>query len=626
MRISQKIALLASVTIVFTFAAYSWLQYHTVRDTLLEKSQQTTQEAASVLGLQITNWLNAKLGLIDMMAQSIDHDFSAESIQRIFDLPLLKNEFILIFGGLESDGKRITNDPSWNPPNWDARKRPWYPYAKSNSRAVLTDPYPDAATKEILISAVANFSKNGQFMGAFGGDLSLKTVSDALNKLNFHNTGYAFLVDAKGTIISHPNGELNSKPYTTLFDGQSPAMTTLLNEASVGGDRVLTGFYKLENLYGSEWLVGVVLDKSKVMAEANDLGITAVIATLISALICSGALYITLTKQLEPLQNLRKSLQEINSGEGDLTRRLPVGRMDEFGQVSTDFNKFVAYLQSLIIQIKQTTSEVRDNSALISDSASGASQNLTAQLYELDQLATAMNEMSATAQDVAQNAQHAADAVSQADAAASSGADVVAHTSSTIESLSKDMEEVVKTINDLAGYSNNIESILTVITGIAEQTNLLALNAAIEAARAGETGRGFAVVADEVRALASRTQQSTEEIKQMIQQLQSGVKIAESTILKSRDRAQETQVEASKANEVLRSIRVSISEISQMTIQIATAAEQQSATAEEINRNASNIRDLGQSVADGAKDQEHSCRTMAGLACQQDELLGKFKV
>ncbi|OPX55609.1 methyl-accepting chemotaxis sensory transducer with Cache sensor [Oceanospirillum multiglobuliferum] len=626
MKISQKIALLASVTIVVTFTAYSWLQYQTVKNTLLEKTQQTTQEAATVLGYQITNWLNAKLGLIDLMAQTIDQDFNADTIQRTFDLPMLKKEFILIFGGLETDGKRITNDVSWNPPNWDARKRPWYPYAKNNKQAVLTDPYPDAATKEILISAVANFSKNGQFMGAFGGDLSLKTVSDALNKLNFHNTGYAFLVDAKGSIISHPNADLNSKSYSTLFDGQSPTMSTDLHEASVNGDQVLTAFYKLENLYGSNWLVGVVLNKQQVMAEANKLGITAVIATLISALICSAALYITLTKQLAPLQNLRKSLQEINSGEGDLTRRLPVGRLDEFGQVSTDFNRFVEYLQGLIVQIKQITSEVRDNSALISDSASGASGHLTAQLYELDQLATAMNEMSATAQEVAQNAQHAADAVNQADAAAAAGADVVAHTSSAIESLSNDMEGVVKTINDLASYSNNIESILTVITGIAEQTNLLALNAAIEAARAGETGRGFAVVADEVRALASRTQQSTEEIKNMIQQLQSGVRTAESTILKSRDRAKQTQLEASKANEVLTSIRTSISDISQMTIQIATAAEQQSATAEEINRNASNIRDLGQSVADGAKDQEQSCKTMAGLAYQQDDLLGKFKV
>ena len=626
MKVSQKVALLASVIVVLTFAIYSWLQYHSVRDTLMEKTQQATQESASVLGFQITNWLNAKLRLIDMMAENIDQNFSKETIQNTFDLPLLKKEFILIFGGLDTDGKTITNDPSWNPAGWDARKRPWYPYAKSNKQAVLTDPYADAATKEILISAVANFYDNGRFMGAFGGDLSLKSVSDALNKLNFNNSGYAFLVSADGNIISHPNGDMNSKNYSELFGGQAPAMTTELKEASSAGIDVLTGFYRLEGLFGSDWLVGVVLEKDKVMAEASELGMMAVIATLVSALVCSVALYAAVTRQLLPLQHLRQSLQEINRGEGDLTRRLPVESKDEFGQVSSDFNQFIEYLQSLIRQVKDITSEVRNNSDMTACAASDASNCLTSQLHELDQLATAMHEMSATAHEVAQNAQNAADAVNRADEAAAVGADVVSHTTSAIASLSEDMENVVQTINELAGYSNNIESILTVITDIAEQTNLLALNAAIEAARAGEMGRGFAVVADEVRALASRTQESTEEIKNMIQQLQSCVRTAENTIAKGRDKAQKTQQEASEANEVLINIRGNISEISQMTIQIATAAEEQSATAEEINRNASNIRDLGQSVADGAKAQESNCVTMAELTARQDTELSKFRV
>ncbi len=146
-----------------------------------------------------------------MMAQTIDADFNAETIQKTFDTPLLKDEFLLIFGGLETDGKAITNDLTWTPENWDARKRPWYPLAKQHNRAILTEPYADAGTNEILISAVANFYDKGEFKGAFGGDLSLNTVSEAVNTLNFDNTGYAFLLSADGTIISHPNTELNGK-------------------------------------------------------------------------------------------------------------------------------------------------------------------------------------------------------------------------------------------------------------------------------------------------------------------------------------------------------------------------------------------------------------------------------
>ena len=626
MKVSHKIALFASIIVVLAFSIFSWVQYHSVRDALYEKTATGTAEATQALGQQITNWLNGKLALIDMMAETIDDDFSESGIQSTFNTPLLKREFILIFGGLDTDGERITNDPSWNPQGWDARKRPWYPYARSHKRAVLTDPYPDAATKEILISAVANLYDKGQFKGAFGGDLSLKAVSDAVNTLNFQGTGYAFLVSADGNIISHPNGELNGKGQGELFTAGVPKFSEDLQEAQVGGQTVFTSYYKLSGLYGSEWYLGVVLDKAKVMAEANAFGWAALIGTLISALLTSVAIYLAVSRTLYPLQALQASLQEINSGEGDLTKRLEVTTKDEFGQVSEEFNRFVDFLQQLVGQVKSISVDVRANTDLTATSAETASGQLRQQLFELDQLATAMHEMSATAHDVASNAQRTAASSQEVDEATHAGVEVVSRTTDSIADLAKDMDTVVGTINDLSSYSDNIASILTTITDIADQTNLLALNAAIEAARAGDLGRGFAVVADEVRALASRTQQSTEEIKDMIQQLQAGVKNAEVVIMKGRDRATQTQAMACEADGVLGSIRESILDINQMTLQIATAAEEQSATAEEINRNTANIRDISGSVSEQAHEQESNCNSMVQLTSQQDSALSKFKV
>jgi len=626
MKVAHKVAVVSSFIVVLMFAIFSWVQYNSVKTALYDKAEQNIQETSAVLAHQITNWLNGKLAQIDMMAQAIDGDFSAESIQRTFNTPLLKQEFILIFGGLDTDGARITNDPSWNPEGWDARKRPWYPYARSNNQAVLTDPYADAATGEILISAVANLKDKGQFKGAFGGDLSLKTVSEALNTLNFGGTGYAFLINANGNIISHPNGELNGKDITELFTDDKPSLSTNMQELAIGDTTVLTAFQPLTNLFGSQWMIGVVLDKSKVMADATAFGWSAVISAVVAALVSSIALFMIMGHLLSPLQSLRSSLVEINSGEGDLTKRLDQGSNDEFGKVSADFNEFIGYLQSLISDIKTASSNIRDNTGKTSSAATQSAGELEVQLGELDQLAAAMNQMASSAQEVAESARQAASSAENVDSAASQSANIVARTTDAISELSSDMENAVKTVSELANYSGNIESILVVITDIADQTNLLALNAAIEAARAGDMGRGFAVVADEVRALASRTQQSTNEIRSMIEPLQNGVRAAERTISQSRERATQTSNVAGEADQALNAIRDSIRQITDQTMHIATAARQQSATSEEINRNTVRIRDISQKVSDGIQVQTERCDAMVETTSHQDRLLEKFRV
>ncbi|WP_275545155.1 MULTISPECIES: methyl-accepting chemotaxis protein [unclassified Pseudomonas] len=627
MKIAHKVGIAAATVLFLTTSLLSLSQVSQVRDTLRSQAEESIAESSSALAGQIENWLNAKLRLIDLMAQSIDSDYSPEQTQRVIDAPLLKDEFILVFGALEADGKPIKNSDDWKPnADWDGRQRPWYGTAKSGSQAVLTEPYVDSTTNEILISAVARISDAGQFLGAFGGDIRLQSVADAVNTLDFNDAGYAFLLSRSGNIISHPNAEYNGKSYSELFDGQSPALGKELREVEAGDKSLLVSFTPLPNLRGMDWYIGVVLDENIVMAEADRLTWLAVIGTVVGVAISLLVLGLLMNSLLKPLGLLSTSLREINSGEGDLTRRLAITSNDEVGELSQEFNRFLQTLQSLIGDVMSSSHQVRESTALTSNESEQAARRLQEQLQELDQLATAMQEMASTAEEVARNAQAAAQAAVAANEETENGVRVVSQSSTAIRHLADEMDQTSHAINELAKLSHNIESILQVITSIAEQTNLLALNAAIEAARAGESGRGFAVVADEVRSLASRTQQATQEIRQMIDQLQGGVRQAENRMQQSRDTASKTAEEAGAANDMLGRIREAITRINDMNLQIATAAEEQSATTEEINRNTTNIRDISHELAGGAEQQVHQCSSMVEQVGQQDRLLGRFKV
>ncbi len=627
MKVSHKVVLYASIIVTLAFATYSFLEYNKLRTELIEQTNSNTKEKSIALAVQINNWLDAKLGLIDTIAQSIDADFSANNIQKNINLPIFEKEFLLIFGGLDTDGIRITNDKTWNPTDYDARQRPWYNLARDHNQAILTEPYIDTVTGDIVISAVASIKDKGVFKGGFGGDLSLKTVSDALNSLHFNHTGYSFLINENGKIISHPDINLNDKLITDLIQGGMPELNNnLARKQLMDGTSVFVSFSPLPNLYGSNWYVGVVLDEYKLLGDLRDFGWTAFITTLIAALLVSIVLYFVVTRLLEPLHALRKSLQEINSGQGDLTKRLEITSNDEFGDVSNEFNTFIDYLQNLITEVKGRSRNVRENTDKTALSSAQSSTELNTQLVELDNLAASINRMSATANDVATNAQTAAERANQADIATQEGEKVVEHTTDSILQLTDQMGNVVETITHLVDYSNNIESILTVITNIADQTNLLALNAAIEAARAGEHGRGFAVVADEVRTLASKTQESTKQIHDMISQLQEGVREAEKAILENKDKANSTQLIAKEASSALETIRNSIHEINDMTGQIASAADMQSTSAQEIDHNTIRIRDISQSLSNAVKEQSSLCENMVDITIEQTTSLDKLKV
>jgi len=327
-----------------------------------------------------------------------------------------------------------------------------------------------------------------------------------------------------------------------------------------------------------------------------------------------------------PINSAVNAMRDIAQGEGDLTCRLPQAGNNEIAALAGAFNQFAAKVQAMVQQVRSSVEQISAASEEMSSITDQTSKEVIRQQSETAQVATAMNEMTATVQEVASHAALAASSAQSADKQTQDGRKVMQHTLHTIQALAQAVENGALVISRLSEESTKIGSVLDVIRGIAEQTNLLALNAAIEAARAGEQGRGFAVVADEVRTLASRTQASTLEIQSMIERLQAGTRDAVKAMEQGQCQAQQGLQQAAQAESSLQTISNSVTNINDMNIQIATAAEEQSSVAEEINRNIVNISQSADATAEGAKQTASAGDELAKLAVRLQTLVGQFKV
>ena len=542
---------------------------------------------------------------------------------------------------VEDDMTKTTQNINGTPYN------SWYTCPRDNRRVCLLDPYADTVNgKEMLMTTISlPLLVEGKAIGVVGIDIALDALQaaavDSQREL-FNNAGHMLIVSGSGVLAGY--GADAGKVGKNISDALGAQGKDILQLLGAGTAKILQQGDLIRAVYpvspipdANAWAVVIDLPKQVLLADSVKLQavlddaqqsgtIQAVSVAVVAGLIGLLLIWLTASGVTRPINSVAQMLKAIASGDGDLTQRLHYSKKDELGELVGWFNRFLDKLQPTIAQIKQSITDARGTADQSSEIARQTSEGMQVQFREIDQVATASNEMSATAHDVANSASNAANAAKGADQSARDGLSIIERSTRDINQLADEVSKAVTEVEALAVNSEQIGSVLEVIRSIAEQTNLLALNAAIEAARAGESGRGFAVVADEVRNLAKRTQDSVEEIRLVIERIQTGTRGVVATMHSSQTQAHSNAGQIQQAVQALGKISDAVTVISDMNLQIASAAEQQSAVAEEVNRNVSAIRTVTETLTGQATESAQISSQLNALTTHQMKLMDQFRV